>query len=177
MEDEFHRLLTLLTFYYSGYGYLSQALIRLPWEGPLAPMTWAQITHGMDDGDFKLLIVTGYQRMVLWMNSVSHSMYFALTTVGTDIHAMCAFGTSLLDRILSLDSTPRGLLRWEPNSIFTRKVYPVQELTEDELKRVSAFHYQVGKIVTHRALTARLRRKFVLHALIPTNDRTYGRLA
>jgi hypothetical protein len=68
-SPENEQFINLLLFLYDnskGYRALTSALIRLPWEGPLCYANWTQITLGMHDGDFKLLIVTGQDRMNLW---------------------------------------------------------------------------------------------------------------
>jgi hypothetical protein len=175
MDDEFHRLLAMLTFFNSEYGYVTSALIRLPWEGPLSCCTSTQVTLGMGEGDFKLLIVTGYDRMMLCMKYVLHTQFLMTISQGMTIGAMCRFGTSVLDNILSYGTTPQGLLRWVPNSIFSPKVYTVPPLAATQAE-VATFHCNVGQIVSHRAHTITLRKRFRIYALMLTNDGRYNRL-
>jgi hypothetical protein len=177
MDNDFHRLIALLTFYQGGYGYLASALERFPWDGPLGHLTWAQVTAGLCEDDFKLLVVTGYERMVLWMKSVSHSIYTRLLGWGLDYGTICQYGAQSVMRILSPGESALGPLRWHPESIFHRKVYTLSLMNPHQVQRLQWLHQCAAKIVTHRAKTVRLRAKFILIALIPLQGEQQGRLA
>jgi hypothetical protein len=45
-----------------GFEMLNSVLVCLPWEGPMGNMSWAQVMRNMHESQFKILVVTGYDR-------------------------------------------------------------------------------------------------------------------
>jgi hypothetical protein len=80
---------------------LGSSLLRLPWEGPLCRATWLQVTLGMCEDDFKLLVVTRHEQMVPWQKSEAYAQVIKVISQGLSIRAMWQFGAPLLDKLLA----------------------------------------------------------------------------
>jgi hypothetical protein len=174
-NEQFINLLLFLCDGGKGYKALTSTLIRLPWEGPLCHVNWAQITLGLYEGDFKLLIVTGQDRMNLWQRSEAYTQLVRVITMDRSPEGMIGFGSTLLMKILSIH-VHRRYLMWQPTSIFYPKVYGIQVNTAHHTV-VNRFYAEISQIIGNRAATAMRLRECQLIAMIPDLSGVYPRLA
>jgi hypothetical protein len=174
-NEQFIDLLLFLCDNSKGYRALTSKLIRLPWEGPLCYANWAQITLGRHESDFKLLILTGQDRMNLWRKSEAYTQFFNVITQNKTSEVMTGIGASPLSKLLALH-VHRRYLMWQPTSIFFPKVSDTPVSTAHHAV-VNRFYLEISQIVANRAGTARRSRECQLVAMIPDLSGVYPRLA
>jgi hypothetical protein len=171
MSDSFYRLLVLLSFATGKSNYLLSVLFRLPWEGPLAQMTWTQVTGLMHEGDFKILIVTGRSRMHIWLSAPSHGQFVKNIVAPTDVKDFYRSCVSLLDMLIT-----RGKPRWAPKSTFTPKAYSIPTLTHDQLQTLDSIRENIDGAILNRSTVISLRKDIRIQALIEHDTGGYRRL-
>jgi hypothetical protein len=169
-EDEyFLSLIVLLSMHTqdSVFGPVASVLPRLLWGGPLWRSPWSEITGCMHN--FKLLVVTGFKRAMLWYISMDHVEAVMSITEGWKTPEVCKFGADILFHLLThLDWGISPV--WEPDTIFMSKIYHIDTLQADT-PGIDGFMDKVGRILDNRTAVIKRRRYFLVVVSILVDGR------